>query len=90
MLQVLSNRKQIDGIDIRMARSGLGYSVRELSGISGVPAKTISRIENGYPTQPATITAVKVALECYGAAFLTNGSVVVSRKAIRTRLPEAV
>lgn len=65
--------KFIDPRHIRMARSGLGLSVRDLAELAGVNKATIVRLEAGIqPARPSTIEAVRRALEEAGAAFLTG------------------
>lgn len=58
---------------IRMARSGLGLSVRDLAQLANVNKATIVRLEAGLqPARPSTIAAVRGALENAGAQFLSG------------------
>lgn len=74
--------KFIEPRHIRMARSGLGLSVRDLAELAGVNKATIVRLEAGLqPARPATINAVRSALEQAGASFLAGedpGTIAVS------------
>ncbi len=54
---------------MRMARSGLNLTVRDLAEISNVNKATIVRIEAGMPVRHSTLLAVKQALEARGALF---------------------
>ncbi len=65
--------KFIEPRHIRMARSGLGLSVRDLAELAGVNKATIVRLEAGLqPARSATIDAVRTALEQAGASFMTG------------------
>lgn len=56
---------------IRMARAGLGISVRELAELSGVAESTILRFESGKGgMQTGTLTRVREALEGEGIVFV--------------------
>ncbi|MFD0988278.1 helix-turn-helix transcriptional regulator [Methyloligella solikamskensis] len=74
----LSSR--IDARHVRMARAGLGLSVRDLAERAGVNKATIVRLEAGMPVRGATTEAVKAALEAEGACFYINdqGTICVS------------
>lgn len=63
----------LTGVQIRMARSALRWSVRDLAEMSGVSASTITRAEadNGVPnTTRANIAALRAALKGAGIAFI--------------------
>ena len=63
----------LTGIQIRMARNALRWSVRELAMASGVSTSTITRAEadNGIPnTTRNNLTALKAALEAAGIEFI--------------------
>lgn len=62
----------ITGIQIRMARTALKWSVAYLSNQSGVSTSTIKRIEikDGVPASTkANVTAIKSTLESAGIEF---------------------
>ena len=46
-----------------MARTALGWGVRELATRSSVTANTVSRIENGHSANTTTIASIQSALE---------------------------
>lgn len=62
--------KALKASHLRMARSGLDMTVRELAAVSKMNKATIVRIEAGHPVREATITAVRAALESLGARFV--------------------
>ena len=59
-------------IQLRMARAGVGWGVRELAKKAGVTANTVTRIENGADAKQSTIDRLRRALELAGVEF-TNG-----------------
>ena len=61
----------INAVQVRMARAGLGLSVRELAERSGVADSTILRFETGKGAILATNMArIQKSLEEGGVAFL--------------------
>lgn len=63
----------LTGVQIRMARNALRWSVRELAEISAVSTSTIARAEagDGVPgTTRANLAALKAALEAAGIDFV--------------------
>src|SRR5258708_233654 len=62
------------GSQIRMAREGLGWSVRELAAKSDVAPMTVSRIENGSEALVGTVQKIEAGLEREGSAFLSEGA----------------
>lgn len=54
----------------KMARAGLGMSVRELADRAHVSTNTISRFEAGEDLKPRTIEAIQRALEEAGVIFV--------------------
>ena len=68
-------------VQVRMARGGLGISVRELARLSGVNKATIVRTEAGLTVRADTLAAIRSALEAAGAEFLVceaSGQVAVA------------
>jgi transcriptional regulator with XRE-family HTH domain len=56
-----------------MARAALNWSLQRLSEVAGVHRNTISNFETGrYAGEPATLEAIRIALEAAGVEF-TNG-----------------
>lgn len=65
----------ISPAQIRMARAGLGLSVRVLAERSGVADSTIHRFEAGRGgMQTGTLERLQTALEADGATFLSADS----------------
>lgn len=58
------------GVQIRMARSALGWGVRELADKAGVTPNTISRIEGGASARTDTLERIVSVLEKVGIEFL--------------------
>lgn len=80
---------------IRMARAGLGISVRELAQKSGVAESTILRFETGKGgMQTGTLSRVQSCLEDDGVVFLNadagGGPGVRLTVTMQRRSPEAI
>lgn len=63
----------ITGIQIRMARAALRWSIKELAKFSGVSVPTIFRLEqeNGLaPSRTQTLLDIKAAFEGAGIEFI--------------------
>ena len=63
----------LTGVQIRMARNALRWSVRELADKSAISTSTITRAEadDGIPnTTRANLTALRSALEAAGIEFI--------------------
>ena len=60
---------------VKMARAGIGWGVRELAEKAGLTANTVSRFENGYDAMGNTIKAIQQALESAGIEFLPDNGV---------------
>ncbi len=64
----------LEGVQVRMARAALGWSVRELARSAGVNPNTISRVENGGDALSSTLEKIQSALEVGGVSFIdANG-----------------
>jgi transcriptional regulator with XRE-family HTH domain len=59
----------------RMARSALGWGVRDLAKFAHVGANTVARFEGGKPANPSTLTLIKQAFEAAGVRFTDTGGV---------------
>ncbi len=60
----------LEGIQVRMGRATVGWSVRELARNAGVTPNTISRIENGGDALASTMERLQTALEDAGVIFI--------------------
>lgn len=56
-----------------MGRAALRWSVDELAAAASVSKRTVLRYENGDAVQPATVQALRRALESAGVQFLDGG-----------------
>lgn len=73
----------MDSTQSRMARAALGLGVRDLAKKASVSPDTIARLERGEDLRPATVAAIREALEAAGVVFLPengNGPGVALRK----------
>jgi DNA-binding XRE family transcriptional regulator len=57
-------------VQCKMARTALGWSVKELSTAANVSTNTIVRLERGDALKPRTIKDVREALEQAGVMFI--------------------
>jgi transcriptional regulator with XRE-family HTH domain len=55
---------------VKMARAALDLGVRDLAKLAKVSANTIARLERGEELRPATLNAVRGALEAAGVEFI--------------------
>lgn len=62
----------MNALQMKMARVGLGWGVRDLAEKAGVTANTITRIENGSDAKRSTMDAIQTALE---VGYDTGGGV---------------
>jgi transcriptional regulator with XRE-family HTH domain len=60
----------MDATQCRMARAALGLGVRDLARSAGVSPNTVARLERGEDLKPATIAALRKALEEAGVEFI--------------------
>ena len=60
----------LEGIQVRMGRAAVGWSVRELARNAGVTPNTISRIENGGDALASTMERLQTALANAGVIFI--------------------
>ncbi len=60
----------LEGVQVRMGRAAVGWSVRELARNAGVTPNTISRIENGSDALASTMERLQTALENAGVIFI--------------------
>lgn len=57
------------GVQLKMARVGVGYTLRELGAASGLSANAVCAIERGGQALARSLEALVVALEEAGAEF---------------------
>lgn len=81
----MNSAQSINYVHAKMARAGLGLSVRELAESAELDKATIVRFEAGAKTRHTTISKIRAALENKGATFLNihdefNATVHVSLK----------
>ena len=60
----------LEGVQVRMGRAAVGWSVRKLARNAGVTPNTISRIENGGDALASTLERLQTALEDAGVIFI--------------------
>jgi transcriptional regulator with XRE-family HTH domain len=60
----------ITRLQVRMARTALGWGVRELARKAGVSPTTVSRFENGAHTRVDTVALIQDVLERAGIIFV--------------------
>jgi transcriptional regulator with XRE-family HTH domain len=63
---------KLQPVQCRMARSALGWGVRELAAAAKVSVDTVSRFERGDALRDRTLDDMRRALEAAGVEF-TNG-----------------
>ena len=56
----------------RMARAALALGVRDLAALADVAQATVSRLERGEDLKPATVKAIRAALEAAGVDFIAE------------------
>lgn len=60
----------ITRLQVRMARTALGWGVRDLARKAGVSPTTVSRFENGAHTRVDTLALLQEVLERAGIVFI--------------------
>jgi transcriptional regulator with XRE-family HTH domain len=60
----------------KMARTAMGWGVRDLARAADVSPDTVSRFERGEILRDRTLTVLRVAFEVAGIQFIPNGVVV--------------
>lgn len=61
----------------KMARAATGLGVRDLAVLADVSPNTVARLERGEDLKPATVSAIRAALEGAGVQFLDEGGVAL-------------
>jgi transcriptional regulator with XRE-family HTH domain len=57
-------------VQVKMARTALGWGVRELATAAKVSTDTVSRFERGEELKERTLDALQAALEAAGVQFI--------------------
>lgn len=57
-------------LQCRLARTALGWGVRDLAKIASLSTQTISRFENGEELRPATLKKLRHVFESAGVEFI--------------------
>lgn len=57
-------------VQCKMARSAIGWGVRDLAREASVSVDTISRLERGEELMPRTVEAIRRTLESAGVEFI--------------------
>jgi hypothetical protein len=65
---------RISAVQSRMARAALGWGVRDLAREASVGVSTVARFEGGAEIIPATLEAIRRALEKGGVEFTNGGA----------------
>jgi transcriptional regulator with XRE-family HTH domain len=68
-------RSDISAIQVRMARTALGWGVRDLSAAAQISGDTVNRLERGSRLRQRTLAAVREAMEKAGVEFLPDNGV---------------
>ncbi|MEM9627796.1 MAG: transcriptional regulator [Pseudomonadota bacterium] len=63
----------ITGLQVKLARTALGWSAPTLANAAGVATNTVSRFENDKGANVATMTAFQATLEAAGVQFIDDG-----------------
>jgi len=64
----------LTGLQVKLGRTALGWSVRDLAEKAGVNFNTVSRFENGAGVHSRTVDALQTTLEGTGIVFIENGA----------------
>lgn len=62
----------LSAVQSKMARVAVGMGVRDLAKAAGVSPDTVARLERGEILKPATIAAIRAALEAAGVEFIAE------------------
>jgi hypothetical protein len=61
---------RVTPLQCRLARTALGWGVRELAQIAQISTQTISRFENGDELRPSTVQKLREIFEAAGVEFI--------------------
>ena len=60
----------MNAVQCRMARAATGLGIRQLGAAASVSPDTVARLERGEELRPATVAAIRTALEAAGVEFI--------------------
>ena len=72
-------------IQCKMARTALGWGVRDLAVAAKVSADTVARLERGEDLKTRTVEAIRIAMEAAGVVFLDDGEDAPGGPGVRLR-----
>ncbi len=75
----------ITRLQVRMARTALGWGVRDLAEAAGVSPNTVSRFENGADARADTLMHLQEVLEGAGVVFVPADD--TAGPGVRLRVP---
>ena len=75
----------ITRLQLRMARTALGWGVRDLADAAGVSPNTVSRFENGADARADTLMHLQEVLERAGVVFVPADD--TAGPGVRLRVP---
>ena len=62
--------KKMTPLQCKMARTALGFGVRDLAALAEVSQDTVSRLERGEDLKDSTVAVISAALETAGVEFI--------------------
>lgn len=68
----LDKIQKMNALQLKLARTALGLTVRQAAALTGVSHETIVRIEAARDVKETTIGKVRVALEAAGVEFIAE------------------
>jgi transcriptional regulator with XRE-family HTH domain len=76
---------EMNELQCRLARTALGWGVRDLAKIASLSTQTISRFENGDELRPTTLKKLREVFEAAGIEFIDESD----DKGVGVRLAKA-
>jgi predicted transcriptional regulator len=81
-------KSDISSVQLRAARALVGWSRDDLAAATGSTVRNLARIEAGEITpRPATVAAIRAALEAAGVVFLADGEAPDGGPGVRLKKP---
>jgi transcriptional regulator with XRE-family HTH domain len=78
----------ITRLQVRLARTALGWGVRDLARKAGVSPTTVTRFENGADTRVETLRQIQYVLERAGIIFVPGDEAGGPGVRLRTPRPQ--